>query len=201
MAYDYSKTGLPDNDKWKNALNICHQWLTENMSMFGPERIASFMEHQPIAAAKLIIANCDDYSEESITLVLLGPAKGIFLESRAALATAEALFGDRTAALLLVAAGGGHQSDADMERDMVRLFLVEGLSGMNDQIIGRAKIDKHHQVRWNMLNHYEKTFADVKGQNPGLDAIFEAALVKSRASLESLDKAAQKPKPPTPPSF
>lgn len=203
MAFDYSTTGLPDNDQWKNALNICHKWLTENMSMFGPERIASFMEHQPIAAAKLIIANCPDYSDECITLALLGPAKGVFLANQEAVTVAAYMFGERTARLLL-ASTGGYQTDADMVRDMARLFIVEGLSGMNDQIIGRAKIDKHHQVRWNMLNHYEKIFADVKGQNPGLDKIFEEALVKSRAALEALDKAATQnplsvktPKPPT----
>jgi hypothetical protein len=201
MPFDYSKTGLPDNVKWKNAAAFCNKWLDQNMSMFGPERIASFMEHQPVAAAKLIIANCPDYSEESITLALLGPARQIFLQNERGLEMAELIFGSRTVALMKYMDGRAiPNGDTDMPVDANRLFLVEGLSGMNDQIIGRAKIDKHHQVRWNMLNHYESTFAGIKGENPGLDKIFAGALVKSRTALEALDNAPKKqgPKPPQP---
>lgn len=243
MPFDYSKSGLPDNEKWKAAAAVCNQWLNENMSMFGPERIASFMEHQPIAAAKLILANCGMYSEESITLVLLGPAKGILLsptrdeieanireqvgevpEDQKEEAEAEILevieshvaayqnrdaqirqvFGDRAIELMKYVSGlSAVQFDTDMPLDATRLFLVEGLSTMNDQLIGRARIDKHHQVRWDILKGLEQQFAAVKGQNPALDAIFEAALVKSRDALEALDKAPKRehknkgPKPPT----
>jgi hypothetical protein len=200
MPFDYSKSGLPDNVKWKNAAAFCNKWLDQNMSMFGPERIASFMEHQPVAAAKLIIANCPGYSEDSITLALLGPARQIFMQNERGLEMAELIFGSRTVALMKYLDGQAiPNGDTGMPVDANRLFLVEGLSGMNDQIIGRAKIDKHHQVRWNMLNHYESTFAGIKGQNPAIDKIFAEALVKSRAALEALDNAPKKgPKPPQP---
>lgn len=206
MPFDYSKSGLPANPKWEKALNMCYGWLTRNMSMFGPERIESFMLHQPIAAAKLIIANCPDYSEESITLALMGPAKGNVIADENAADISAQLFGARTVELTKYLAGMSSANfDQDMPRDATRLFLVEGLSTMNDQLIGRAKIDRHHQVRWNILQGLEADFAAVKGQNPGLDKIFEEALVKSRSALEALDAAAGQspaakkgPKPPTP---
>ncbi|MBI3440860.1 MAG: hypothetical protein HY052_03485 [Proteobacteria bacterium] len=205
MPFDYSTSGLPDNDKWKAAAGTCNEWLNQNMGMFGPERIASFMEHQPIAAAKLIMDKCADWSEESVTLALLGPAKGLLLEP-ALDQQARDTFGDRAVELMKYMAGmDAVKFDQDMPRDATRLFLVEGLSTMNDQLIGRAKIDKHHQVRWNILKGLETNFATVKGQNSGLDPIFEEALVKSRAALEALDAAAKNgpaakkgPKPPAP---
>jgi hypothetical protein len=68
---------------------------------------------------------------------------------------------------------------------------------MNDQLIGRARIDKHHQVRWNILKNLETEFANVKGENPKLDVVFEEALKKSRAALTALDNAPKKgPNPP-----
>jgi hypothetical protein len=65
---------------------------------------------------------------------------------------------------------------------------------MNDQIIGRKRIDKHHQVRWNILKELEAEFKKVKGQNPKLDVIFIEALKKSRKALEDLDMAAAQKK-------
>ena len=205
MPFDYSKSGLPANPKWHNAAGFCKAWLDQNMTMFGPERIESFMLHQPVAAAKLIMDNCPDYSEESITLALLGPAKGLFLENERGVAVMGQIFGARTVELLKYMAGTGSAAAAgDLPRDATRLFLVEGLSTMNDQLIGRARIDKHHQVRWNILEGLEKKFAAAKGQNPALDKIFAEALTKSRAALQALDDAAKNPsakKGPNPPKM
>jgi hypothetical protein len=180
MAFDYSTSGLPENPQWRAAADICHAWVTQHMSMFGPERIERFMHNQPVKAAKLIIENCPDWSEESITLVLLGPAKE---------AVAGEVFSDKAKALFDVIMGKNVADDAQ-NRDLVRLFLVEGLSTMNDQLIGRARIDQHHQTRWKILRDLEKEFAEVKGKNPALDEIFEKALMDSRAALQTLDKAA-----------
>src|SRR3989304_1565710 len=107
MPFDYSKSGLPANPKWHNAAGFCKGGLDQNMTMFGPERIESFMLHQPVAAAKLIMDNCPDYSEESITLALLGPAKGLFLENERGVAVMGQIFGARTVALLKYMAGKG----------------------------------------------------------------------------------------------
>ncbi|MDE2336859.1 MAG: hypothetical protein KGL10_06070 [Alphaproteobacteria bacterium] len=180
MAFDYKTTGLPDKAEWRAAAETCHAWLTENMKMFGPERIASFMAHQPVTAARLIMEKCDDWSEESVTLALLGPAKEALLDK-------DSGFGVR-AKELFEAMAEKREPDAAMRRDLVRLFLVEGLSTMNDQMIGRKKIDGFHQKRWQILRGLESGFAAVKGQNPALDAIFEKAMKESRATLEGLDK-------------
>ncbi len=187
MAFDYATTGLPDKKEWRAAAEICHAWLTENMSMFGPERIARFMDHQPVTAAKLIMENCGDWSEESVTLALLGPAKEAVLAKDSA-------FSDR-AKDLFDAMLEKREPDAAMQRDMTRLFLVEGLSTMNDQMINRKRIDAHHQTRWKILRGFETKFATVKGENPALDKIFEATLKDSRATLQALDNAASKKKP------
>lgn len=197
MTFDYSASGLPNNEKWQNAAALCHKWLTDNMSIFGPERIASFMKNQPVRAAQNIISNCPDHTEELVTLALLGPAKSDLLQDEVA---ARFIFGDRTVELLRYMAGmSAVKFDADMPKDAVRLFLVEGLSTMHDQLIGRARIDRHHETRWNILKQFETEFARVKGQNPGLDALFEDGLKKSRAALEALDNGPKKtpPKPPT----
>ena len=183
MSFDYATSGLPDKPQWRAAADICHAWLMKNMSMFGPDRIARFMLHQPVTAARLIMENCPDWSEESVTLALLGPAKDILAEGNAAFGAKEKP--------LFEALTGKHMATAEQERDLVRLFLVEGLSTMNDQLIGRARIDKHHQVRWNILRDLEKDFTDVKGKNPALDKIFEKALGESRAALQALDDAAK----------
>jgi len=201
MTFNYKTTGLPENKSWEEAARICHTWLTHNMSMFGPDRINSFMLHQPVAAAKLLLAHTAPVSHDLITLVLLGPAKGDVINLLAAdKARADSMrtrFGARAMELLrYVADTDGAQSDENMPGEAVQLFLVEGLSTMNDQLIGRARIDKHHAVRWNILKNFETEFARVQGQNPGLDAIFTAALKSSRAALEALDNGA--PKPPQP---
>jgi hypothetical protein len=202
MAFDYSTSGLPKNPKWEAAAAICNQWLTENMSMFGPERIVNFMHNQPVAAAKRIIDNCPDYSEESVTLALLGPAKGILAANPETETVCRRMFGDRAVDLLLTMAGNA-PVDAEMTRDANRIFIVEGVSTMTDQMIGRAKIDKFHQKRWDILNDLEATFAKVKGADPALDKVFEDAAQKSRDALSSLDKAAaampKKPSGPRPP--
>lgn len=190
MTFDYKKTGMPEKKEWIAASHLCFAWLNQHMSMFGPERILNFMGNQPIAAAKLIMENCDDWSDESVTLALAGPAKS-------ALPAIQNIVSTRTFDLLKAYVTGEKPSDPTIERDCVRLFLVEGLSTMNDQLIGRKRIDKHHQVRWNILGNLEKNFAGVKGQNPKLDLIFETALKESRLALEALDAAAKKkPNPP-----
>jgi hypothetical protein len=181
MPFDYSISGLPDNPQWQAAADVCHAWLMQHMSMFGPERIARFMLSQPITAAKLITENCPDWSEECVTLALLGPAKEALLETGDIFSgEAKALFEVLTEKSI---------PNAAQERDQVRLFLVEGLSTMNDQLIGRARIDQHHQTRWNILHVLEKDFALVQGRNPALDRIFAQALEESRTALQALDKA------------
>ncbi|MDD9900629.1 MAG: hypothetical protein OXT65_06585 [Alphaproteobacteria bacterium] len=201
MAFNYKSTGLPDNRGWEFAAHICHAWVSQSMGrMFGPDRINNFMQNQPVTAAKRIMDHCDDWSESSVTIALLGPAKMTLLEDEKSELMARGLFGDRVVDTLWAMQSSHMARDAEMERDMVRVYMVESLSGMHDQIIGRKKIDKMHHIRWNMLEGYEKNFARIKGQNPALDKIFEDSLKQSRTSLEALDKAAaqNKPKPPQP---
>lgn len=180
-TFDFSTSGLPDNNRFKVAVGICYEWLNENMSMFGPERIKNFMHNQPIAAAKRVIDNCPDYSEESINLLLLGPAKGTLLANAETEAAARHIFGDRTVDLLQAMVDPSATPDANMTRDMNRIFICEGISTMNDQMVNRKKIDRHHETRWNILNDLERQFATVKGQDPALDAVFEDAAKKSHA--------------------
>jgi hypothetical protein len=190
MGFDYAQSGLPDNDKWKVAAAICEGWLNENMSMFGPERIASFMTNQPVSAARRIMDNCNEWSEESVTLALLGPGKGLLAANPETEGRAREFFGDRTVDLLLTLEDPARAKDADMTRDANRIFIVEAVSAMNDQMIGRKRIDRHHQVRWNMIADFEKTFATVKGQDPGLDKVFEDAMKLSKEALTALDQEA-----------
>ena len=203
MAFDYSTSGLPQNDRWNVATQICNQWLNENMGFFGPERINNFMHNQPVAAAKRIIDNTGDWSEESVTLLLLGPAKSTLLANTQTETVARHIFGDR-AVDLLQAMADPSKADAEMIRDMNRIFIAEGISTMTDQMIGRAKIDQHHETRWNILHNLERTHATIKGQDPALDKLFEEAAKKSHDALEGLDRAAaaiaKKPmKPPVNP--
>ncbi len=191
MPFDYSTAGLPQNDRWQVATDICNQWLNENMSMFGPERINSFMHNQPIAAGKRIMDNCNDWSEESVTIALLGPAKGALIANPQAEQVARHIFGDRAVDLVrTLLEDPAKATDAEMTRDANRIFIVEGVSTMTDQMIGRAKIDRHHETRWNILNDLERTHKTIKGQDPALDVVFEEAAKKSHDALEALDKAA-----------
>jgi hypothetical protein len=70
---------------------------------------------------------------------------------------------------------------------------------MEDQLIGRARIDAHHQTRWKILAGLEEGFAKVKGETPGIDKVFAEALVQSRDALTKLDQAAAAKKTPKPP--
>lgn len=199
--FDYSTTGLDDNPKWKVAAEVCHQWLTQNMTMFGPERIVNFMHNQPVAAAKRIFDNCPDWSEESITLLLLGPAKDALISDDAKEAFSRQFFGDRTVDLLKTLMDGKNATDTDMVRDAKRIFVAEAISTMNDQMIGRMRIDAHHQTRWKILGNLEETFKTVKGQDPALDALFEDAMAQSKDALTKLDVAAAAKKAPKPPGL
>jgi len=190
MPFEYSTSGMPANDRWQIATEICNQWLNQNMSMFGPERIANFMHNQPVAAARRILDNCADASEESVTLALLGPAKSTLIANPETERTARGIFGDR-AVDMLHAMIEPSKADADMQRDINRLLIVEGVSTMNDQMVGRAKIDRFHETRWQILNQLERDFATIKGQDPALDAIFEDTAKKSHDALTALDKAAR----------
>jgi hypothetical protein len=184
MSFDYETSGLPDNPQWKAAVETCHTWLTKHMSnMFGPERLIRFMHNQPITAAKHIMRNSPDWSEESVTLALLGPAKDAVMEGDVFSDKAKALFEAMTEK---------RTPDAAQQRDLVRLFLVDGLSTMNDQLIGRERIDKHHAVRWELLRGFEQAFTGIKGRNPILDGLFHKALADSRAALEKLDAPQEK---------
>lgn len=200
--FDYSQTGLPSNPHWMLAVDLCHQWLGKNMTMFGAERHIAFMHNQPVGAAKRVFDNCDDFSQESITVLLLGPAKGDLIESEGAERMARHLFGDRVVELVHALHAPELQKKADtaMLRDIGRIVLAEGISTMNDQLIGRQRIDRHHQVRWDILRHLEDQGQRIAGADPKLDALFADALVQSRAALEALDAAAAAKKPPTPPA-
>ncbi len=187
MAFDYAKTGLPDKPEWRAAVEICHAWLTKNMIMFGPERIENFMKNQPLTAANLIMENSEEWSEDSVTMALLGPAKADVFDEKGAFHARAGEFGEKTKALFKAMTEEGHAPDAEQRRDMVRLFLVEGLSTMNDQMIGRKKADGFHEKRWIILRDLERDFSAVKGQNPALDDLFEKAAKESRATLEALD--------------
>lgn len=200
--FDYSQTGLPSNPHWMLAADLCHQWLGTNMTMFGPERHLAFMANQPVAAAKRVFDNCDQFTPECITVLLLGPAKGDLIETEGAERMARHLFGDRVVDLVQALSDPAAQAkaDASLLRDVGRIVLAEGVSTMNDQLIGRARIDRHHQVRWDILRHLEDQGQRIAGTDPKLDVLFADALVQSRAALEALDAAAAGKKPPTPPA-
>lgn len=190
MSFDYSTTGLPEKKEWKLASGLCLAWLNQNMGQFGDDGIDRFMHHQPVTAAKRIMEHCDSWTDESVTVALLGPAKGIVVANAEIEAMARRDFGDRTVDLVKAVGGMSAPVDEAMARDVNRLYMVEAMSGMGDQLIGRARIDKHHQVRWNMVREFEANFSGMKGENPRLDPLFEDSLQKSRASLEKLDRDA-----------
>ncbi len=200
MPFEYKNAGLPANEKWELASKMCNRWVDDKMGkMFGPERIKDFMHNQPVAAAKRLLNDAGDASEESVTLALLGPAKGILMAPGEAEVLLRHTFGDRAVDLMHTLADPSKAKDAAMSRDANRIFLIEGISTMEDQLIGRARIDAHHQTRWKILAGLEAGFAKVKGETPGIDKVFADALVKSRDALTKLDQAAaakQAPKPP-----
>jgi hypothetical protein len=190
MAFDYGKSGLPANPLWELCTKMCNRWLDVHMTMFGPDRIANFMNDQPVAAAKLLLGQCDATPDESVTVALLGPAKEALLEGAEMEVLMRHTFGDRAVDLVRTLQDPKNATDAEMLRDANRIFLVEGLSTMNDQMIGRERIDAFHQKRWDILRALENRFAEVRGQEAGLDPVFAAALQKSRDTLEGLDRAA-----------
>lgn len=200
MAFDYSKSGLPANPLWELCTKMCNRWLDVHMTMFGPDRIANFMNDQPVTAAKNLLAHCPDVSPESVTVVLLGPAKGALAEGAEMEVLMRHTFGDRAVDLVRTLADPSKATDAAMKRDADRIFMVEGLSTMTDQMIGRQRIDGFHQKRWDILRALEARFEDVRGQDAALDALFIDAARKSRDTLEGLDRAAaakkHQPKPP-----
>lgn len=203
MPFDYKQSGLPARDTWELAAKMCNRWLDDNMKMFGPERIANFMNDQPVSAAKNLLAHCPDVTAESVTVVLLGPAKESLLAGSEMEVLMRHVFGDRAVDLVRSMADPALAIDAAMRRDAGRIFLVEGLSTMNDQMIGRERIDAFHQKRWDILRNLETRFEDIRGQDPALDTLFIDAAQKSRATLEALDTAAANkpaaPKTPKPP--
>lgn len=201
MAFDYKQTGLEDRQDWKLAATICHTWLQRHMSMFGDKGIANFMHNQPVAAVKRLQDNCDDVSPESVTVLLMGPAKGNVIANADVEKVSRQHLGDRTVDLVKAMAGQQAPLDAAMERDMKRVFLAEGLSTMHDQLIGRARIDKHHQVRWDILRDFEQKFVKIRGQDPDLEDLFAQGLRDSRRALQDLDDAAKNKNNPKPPKI
>lgn len=201
MAFDYNKSGLPANPVWELCTKMCNRWLDDNMKMFGPDRIANFMKDQPVAAAKLLLGDCTDPSPESVTVALLGPAKGALLAGDEMEVLMRHTFGDRAVNLVRALGNPQYATDAAMMRDVNRIFLVEGLSTMNDQMIGRERIDAFHQKRWDILHALETRFTNINGHEPGLDKLFAEALQKSRDTLEGLDRAAAVKKQPKPPGM
>lgn len=202
MSFDYKQSGLPANDTWELATKMCNRWLNTYMTMFSPERIANFMNDQPVTAAKNLLTHCADASPESVIVALLGPAKGALMAEAELDTLMRHTFGDRAVDLVRTLADPANATDAAMKRDAERIFIVEGLSTMTDQMIGRQKIDGFHQKRWNILRSLESGFEDVRGKDPALDALFNDALKKSRETLEALDNAASAgKKPPKPPGM
>ena len=199
MSFDYSQSGLPAHPVYELCTKMCNRWLDENMTQFGPERIANFMHNQPVAAAKRLLDNCADVSEESVIVALLGPAKGALLAGGEIEVLMRHTFGDRAVDLVRTLEEPANVVDVAMTRDAQRIFVVEGLSTMHDQMIGRERIDAFHQKRWDILRNLEAGFSTIKGQDPALEKLFEEAAQKSRETLEGLDRAAaakSQPKPP-----
>lgn len=200
MSFDYNQTALPSNPQWMLACDLCKEWLDAHMTMFNAERRESFMFNQPIAAAKRVFDGCDAFSAESVTVLLLGPAKETLIETPGAERMARRLFGQRVVDMIKTLYDPAllADADADMQRDVGRIVMAEGISTMNDQLIGRARIDPHHQVRWNILLHLENQGRILTGRDPQLDDAFNDALIQSRLALEALDRAAGKPSPTAP---
>lgn len=196
FKYDFSKTGLPQDPRFQVAAEMCFDWLNKYMPMFKGEGVQNFMRDQPVAAAKLLIANVPNVSDELIIMTLLGPARQTLLSSQQGFQLAMHLFGKRGLDMLVATVHETHIQDKEMAADLNRLFLVEGLSSMNDQIIDRKRKDAHHGVRWDILKGLEDRFTQIKGENPKLDVIFEEALKRSRQSLELLDRQPANPKKP-----
>ena len=201
MQFDFNTSGLTAKKEWIAAAKACEAWLAENMTMFNKERQIAFMHNQPVAAAKRIFDNCDNVSNECVTLLLLGPAKDQLLGSAAVESRSRSLFGDRTIDLLKRLYDANQPSGQQMDRDVARIILAEGVSGMNDQLIGRKRRDMHHPVRWNMLLQLEAQAKALAGPDPKLDKIVSESLAQARASLEALDAAAAAKKAPKPPGF
>jgi hypothetical protein len=196
MTFKYEETGLPDNKRFKDACEVCLSWLRARMPQFGAEGHSRFMHAQPVGAAKRLLELCPDTSEDAIVLVLMGPNKGALIEDADFIKQKiPGLYSDRAADMLKAMMGQQPPKDRDMGRDLIRIKMNEDLSGMNDQIIGRANIDAHHAVRWQMLESFERFFAQVKGMNPTLDSTYEDALKKSRQSMEALGPASLTPPP------
>tara|TARA_B100001971_G_C18098906_1_gene487702 strand:+ start:289 stop:912 length:624 start_codon:yes stop_codon:yes gene_type:complete len=193
MAFDYKETGLPLKEKFQYAAQKCNEWLNTHMSIFGPERIKNFMHHQPVKAAKTILEKTESPSEASIIVALLGPAKFDLISEDGQNLSVElekksrSEWGDDVVNLVKHLSGV-NLNTPEIIRDAERLFLVEGLSTMHDQLIGRRRIDPHHNVRWDILRDLEAKFPALKGKNPQIDVIFEDALKQSRDALETLDK-------------
>src|SRR5690606_9613165 len=127
-------------------------------TMFKGEQIANFMKNQPVAAAKRIMDNCDNWSEESVTLLLLGPAKGVLLNKEQ---DARHFFGDRAVDLLKTLIDTKNAVDPAMLRDAQRIEIAEAVSAMSDQMIDRHLFKaqgsrfRHHDVRKNMLKSFQ----------------------------------------------
>ncbi len=188
-AFKYEDARLPQSDKFENATKLCKAWLDTHMAIFKDKGIKNFMLNQPVRAARLLVSETEHVSEASVIVALLGPAKQDILKTPVSETMAREMLGNAAVDLIQYMAGQP-SNDPVMQRDAVRLFLVEGMSTMNDQLIDRKRIDKHHKVRWNILNNLESNFAKFQGRNPALDKMFAADLVKSRAALEALDRAA-----------
>ena len=201
MQFDFNTSGLPAKKEWVAAAKACEAWLAENMTMFNKERQINFMHNQPVAAAKRVFDSCDNVSNECITLLMMGPAKDQLVASAAVESVSRSLFGDRTIDLLKRLYDANQPSDAQMDRDVARIILAEGVSGMNDQLIGRKHMDMHHPVRWKMLQQLEAQAKALAGPDPKLDKIVADSLAQARASLEALDAAAAAKKAPKPPGL
>ncbi len=209
LMFDYATSGLADNTKWKVAAAINFEWLKENMlPRYGAHGIVNFMHNQPIRAANNVMNNCDGWSEESITLLLIGQvARANLIASDEHEQRARAFFGDRTVDLLKTTYDSKFAVDADMIRDAGRITLAEAISNMSDQMVDRHLFEKQssrfafHDQRKMMLQGHLDNYAVLKGVDPKLDVIFEEFVAKSKLALDTIDKEIetvkkQKPKGP-----
>lgn len=213
MPFDYDTSGLPDNPRWRVATSICEEWLKQNMlDKYGDHGIVNFMHNQPVGAAKRIMEHCPDATEETVTLLLLGiPARALAVSNPETEAVTKNLFGEAAIHLIHVLNDRSvAQGDAALLRAADRIELAEAVSALNDQMIRRHEYKteeqrlRHHDVRMMMMENFETLYKRVKGQDPGLDLIFEESFAKAKVAMDAinLEIATKKPdaaqKPPAP---
>ena len=187
MAFDYSQTGLPENQKWQMAAAICHNWVDHNMGRnFDKESLNSFILSQPVKAAKMIVDNYEDYSEESVTVALLGPAKVNLLSKQSMWVNS---LGPRAVAL------GKHALEESVDdiddairRDADRLFIAEGIVTLLDQIIEGDVPAEKHEACCNIVLSFEAELNSMEDDGSKLYKEFVDIIVQAKDVLNIGEK-------------